>query len=231
MKPMATDVLDKLTEIEAALIALDPNELDQPDATLQERKSAQTRTRLLEACVSCLANFGYAKTSTQLVAQTAKVSRGTMLHHYPMRIALIGAAIDFIELRRLRQFHDEIRKLTERERVLEGQGLEIYWRLMNTPESEAFLELTLARRTDAQLRRIFDQKTARYDKVRTQLLPVAFPEWSMASAEDFQLARDLITTTLTGLSLNHQAHDHKKRRIALRRFLFEAIQSLRQSDD
>lgn len=219
-----------MDEIEAALVALDPNELNSTGSKLQERKSAQMRTSLLDATVSCLANYGYAKTSTQLVAQTAKVSRGAMLHHYPTRMALIGASIDYIELQRLRKFHEAVLKLTEKQRRREGQGLEIYWRLMSTPESEALLELTLARRTDAQLRKIFDQKMARYDKVRTELLPTAFPEWASAEPDDLALARDLITATLTGLSLNLTSKQHKKRRLALRRFLFQSIQSLRNGE-
>lgn len=59
----------------------------------QQRKSAQTRVGILEAAIDRLAKHGYARTTTQMIAETAGVSRGAMLHHYPTKSELIKSII------------------------------------------------------------------------------------------------------------------------------------------
>lgn len=228
---MPPKVKHTLAEFETVLTELDPNEILIEETGLQGRKSAQTRLALLDATIVCLAKIGYTQTSTQLVAQTAKVSRGAMLHHYPTKLDLISATIDHIEIKRLRQFHREVKKLTERQRIEQGYGLEIYWRILNTKESDAFLELSVASRTDRTLQGIFDKKVARYDELRLDVLPSVFPEWEGTSREDLQLARDMITATLTGLRVNHRIMKKRSRRVALRHFLFESILTLKSNND
>src|SRR3546814_11851177 len=55
-----------------------------------ERRAA-TRAKIMDAAVRCLAEFGYAATSTPLVAKMAKVSRGSLLHPFPTKVDLILA--------------------------------------------------------------------------------------------------------------------------------------------
>src|SRR5438270_9911019 len=52
-------------------------------------RRASTRAKILAAGVRCLAEFGYAATSTPLVARLAKVSRGSLLHQFPSKVDLI----------------------------------------------------------------------------------------------------------------------------------------------
>lgn len=54
------------------------------------------RARLLEACVECLVEVGFARTSTTLVSQQAGVSRGAQLHHFPTKNALVVAAVEHV---------------------------------------------------------------------------------------------------------------------------------------
>src|SRR5438067_13244164 len=54
-------------------------------------RRASTRAKILAAGVRCLAEFGYAATSTPLVAKLAKVSRGSLLHQFPTKTDLILA--------------------------------------------------------------------------------------------------------------------------------------------
>src|ERR1700712_3256219 len=72
--------------------------------TQQSLKSAQTRARLIEATIRCLVKYGYAKTTTPLVASEAGLSRGAMLHHFENGPALIKAAVVELHEKRMRAF-------------------------------------------------------------------------------------------------------------------------------
>ncbi len=224
------DINEALAEIETALIALNPDSFADGDGRWQERKSAHTRVTILNAAVHCLAKYGYSKTSTQFVAETANVSRGAMLHHYATKSALISSVIDYIDSQRLRAIHKEVKKLTDEERIVEGKAFEITWRLMKTPEAQAHLELNMASRTDASLRKIFDKKSKRYKKITMEILPNIFPEWRDTPVADLELAHDVIQVALTGLSLHERLLDRKERRVALRKFIFDAVKTLRQRE-
>ena len=69
-----------------------------------ERRAA-TRAKIMEATVRCLAEFGYAATSTPLVARLAKVSRGSLLHQFPTKIDLMIRAAQY-PADALRQFQE-----------------------------------------------------------------------------------------------------------------------------
>lgn len=62
----------------------------------QEERTRAMRARLLEACVECLAEVGFARTSTTLVSQRAGVSRGAQLHHFPTKNDLVVAAVEHV---------------------------------------------------------------------------------------------------------------------------------------
>ena len=53
-------------------------------------RRADTRAKIMDAAVRCLAQYGYAATSTPLVARTAKVSRGSLLHQFPTKVDLVS---------------------------------------------------------------------------------------------------------------------------------------------
>ena len=64
-------------------------------------RTAATRAKLLKATIDCLYELGYHQTSTVVVTERAKVSRGAMLHHFPTKADLMMAASEHIvELRR-----------------------------------------------------------------------------------------------------------------------------------
>lgn len=219
-----------LEGMKAELVRMHPNAATSDSAGWQERKSGQTRIALLDAAVQCLAESGYARTTTQLVAARANISRGAMLHHYATKAELISSVIDYIMYRRMETFYGQIAKLSERQRVDEIRGVEIYWNSVQTPEYEAFLELSLASRTDADLRKVFDKKAQAFDAFWFEQLPVFFPEWADKPRETLLLARDLIVVTLEGLYLNRRIMSRRDRRIAVRNFLNDAMRMLRERD-
>ena len=60
----------------------------------REEKAAATRRRFLDATFNCLVEVGYHGTSTVAVCERAELARGTMLHHFPNKQALVLATED-----------------------------------------------------------------------------------------------------------------------------------------
>jgi len=208
------------------LAQLEPEGLAAEGPGWQQRKSAQTRTAILEAAVDCLQRYGYAATTTQLISQTADISRGAMLHHYATKQDLIAAVIDYTLYKRMELFLDRIRSLSESERVLDHAGIELYWESLLTREFTAFLELSNASRSDAELREIFLPKAQRYDRVERAAVLQAFPEWK-DKLELFELAMDFCIAGMEGVLRNREIWDDRTRRVRLRSFISHVILLLR----
>ena len=65
----------------------------------QRERREQTRARLFEATITCLAQHGYQATTTRRVAEIAAVSLGALAHHFPSRLDLITGALDEVSHR------------------------------------------------------------------------------------------------------------------------------------
>ncbi len=208
------------------LAQLEPEGLAAEGQGWQQRKSAQTRIAILEAAVDCLQRYGYAATTTQLISQTADISRGAMLHHYATKQDLISAVIDYTLYKRMELFLARIRRLTDSERVLDHAGIELYWESLLTREFTAFLELSNASRSDSELREIFLPKAQRYDRVEREAVLQAFPEWQ-DKLELFELAMDFCIAGMEGMLRNRETWDDRTRRVRLRGFISHVILALR----
>lgn len=123
-----------------------------PNRKEQERSRA-TRQRLMEATVECLVEYGWAGTTTTVVAERAGVSRGAQLHHYPTRNELVVAAVEHVGRVLVDQMLDAANQLPSgpgrTEAVLQMLG-DFY----SGPLFAAALELWVAARTDPQLREV-----------------------------------------------------------------------------
>jgi AcrR family transcriptional regulator len=61
-----------------------------------QQRAWETREKILEAAVRCLAEDGYAATTTSLIQERAQVSRGSLLHQFPARDDLLIAAVQHL---------------------------------------------------------------------------------------------------------------------------------------
>ena len=113
------------------------------------QRRAATRAKILGAGVRCLAEFGYAATSTPLVAKMAKVSRGSLLHQFPTKVHLILAVAAHASRSQGAFIREVLGERTGRDRFV--AGVEAVWRSLQRPEAIALMELTLAARTDPEL--------------------------------------------------------------------------------
>jgi AcrR family transcriptional regulator len=118
----------------------------------QEERSAETRTRLLDATVDCLIDLGYADTTTTVIAERAGVSRGAQLHHFPTKAELVAAAVEHLTRRIGEELHHEVSRLPgDGDRV--SAAVDLLWSRFATPLFPAWLELLVAARTDRDLRK------------------------------------------------------------------------------
>jgi AcrR family transcriptional regulator len=210
-----------MEDISARTLALPESERAQAGQTWQQRKSIQTRIVILEAAIDCLQTHGYGRTTTQLIAETAGISRGAMLHHYATKQQLIASVIDYTLYKRMEAFLAGVRALKESERVAGMVGIELFWDSLQTREFGAYLELVFAARTDAELAKTFLPKARIYDQTELARVISAFPEWA-EQPEAYALAMDYCNSALQGLFLN-KAVWNEPEQVELRRFVGKSI--------
>ncbi|MGW4245312.1 TetR/AcrR family transcriptional regulator [Nocardia sp. NPDC004722] len=121
----------------------------QPRRT-QEQRSTETRTRLLDATIECLVEYGYAGTTTPRVAERAGVTRGAQVHHFGSKTDLVVAAVSHLAQRRTEAAMKEIARMRAGGDPL-GSALEFMWELHQGPLFIAAVELWVASRTDRML--------------------------------------------------------------------------------
>ena len=113
----------------------------------QAERSAAMRTRLLDATIECLVNYGYAGTTTPRVAQLAGVTRGAQIHHFRSKEDLVVAAIEHLAQQRVQTAMREFGRMqTSSDPV--ATVLEFLWEAHQGPMFVATVELWIAARTD-----------------------------------------------------------------------------------
>ena len=195
-----------MIDAKSALTELEPEGLVPADESWQERKRSEFRVVVLEAVITCLAESGYAKTTTELIAAKARVSRGTMLHRFPTRQALIEAAIEYAFFKRMQNLVSALNALTEDERVQQNLGIVRSWEQYSTTAYRAYLELHIASKTDADLRKIFVPRAKLYDRIWRREIFRVFPEWSK-DKETLDRCSEFVRAALEGLALNSDVWD------------------------
>jgi len=122
-----------------------------PTGSRQQERSRSTRHRVLEAAVECLVERGWSGTTTTLVAERARVSRGAQLHHYRTKSDLLLAAVEHLAERRTAELRAEAAALPpDGDRV--RRTVRLLAQLFTGPLFSAALEVWVAARTDPTLR-------------------------------------------------------------------------------
>ena len=144
-----------------------------PQRRSQAQRSAEMRTRLLDATIDCLIKYGYAGTTTPRVAEMAGVTRGAQVHHFGSRDELMLAAVEHLAVKRMAaavsRFGDGVTKSADPL----GAVFDIAWDIHRGPIFIPIVELWVAGRTDPELRR----EVARFEVVAVHALNGAFDEF------------------------------------------------------
>jgi AcrR family transcriptional regulator len=162
------------------------------------KKSTATRKRIMEAAIDCLAETGYAGTTTTTVSDRAGLTRAAMLYHFPSRMSLIDAVIHYVARERIQIYRDALMALPP-QKVREGAQIDIYWEQVQGRVFKAFDELRTAARTDPSLAATFNPAMAEFDRARRQTALNLFPE-TVVNKPFFDLRRDVTRYLLEGLA-------------------------------
>lgn len=171
----------------------------------QAEKSAITRSAILEATIQCLLELGYANTTTALIASSAGVSRGAMMHHFPSRMLVMRAVVDFLHGRRLREYRELMADIDEPQQPLTheatAKSVEAAWRYVNLPSFVAYQELLAASRTDLELQQVIGPVEKDFEKQFLDTAKAVFPHWkNIARLEG---AHDMVHFLMKGMALSH----------------------------
>ncbi|MEI5676635.1 MULTISPECIES: TetR/AcrR family transcriptional regulator [unclassified Nocardioides] len=122
--------------------------MDERPRRTQAERTAATRALLVDAAFACLLEKGYGATTVGAVQERAGVARGTLLHHFPTRAALMVGVVEDIAARRLAVLASDAGPPP-------GHGwdavVDLVWRDLQSPAFLAALELWVAARTDDAL--------------------------------------------------------------------------------
>ncbi len=173
----------------------------------QAEKSSMTRSAILEATIQCLLELGYANTTTALIANYAGVSRGAMMHHFPSRISVMRAVIDYLHVLRLQEYRDLMSDIDDPTSKLTDKAIresvEAAWRYVNLPSFLAYQEMLAASRTDAELRQIIEPVEKDFEKQFLNTVKAVFPHWqNLARLEG---AHDMVQFLMKGMALSHMS--------------------------
>ena len=180
-------------------------------------RSRRTRLAILDAGVAVLAEDGYKKLSTTGVAKAAGITRAAMLYHFGSRAELIEATIRHVTRRRIDMYIEAMQALPHNGDLLE-KAVDIAWEQLQTPEFAAYTELSLATRTDSDLRALMEPALAAFDRARREAALGLFPRY--LSQVEFDLRRDVVRFLLEGVAQQDGiTFNHDQRKGALLRFL------------
>jgi AcrR family transcriptional regulator len=104
-------------------------------ATVRSRRheySEATRRALVDSAVELFAKRGYAGTSLDEIARTARVTKGALYHHFAGKHALFEAAFDAVETAAMATFSDAMASATEPWQLVRS-GLRAYLRMCAEP--------------------------------------------------------------------------------------------------
>jgi AcrR family transcriptional regulator len=166
----------------------------------REERGAATRERLLQATVDCLYEKGYVATTTVEVCKRAKAPRGTLLHHFGTKTELVVAAAEHIFELRLAEFRRAIGALPPTERHARTV-IDLLWSIISGPTFYAWLELTVAARTDPELRAALVSFQRRFEPRTTQAYYELFPHKAAADPTE-RATKDFGFALLNGLAID-----------------------------
>jgi AcrR family transcriptional regulator len=185
---------------------------DKPKDKWQTQKSSLTRDRIIIATLECIIEFGYERTTMARIADMAKVSQGSMQYHFPAKIDVIKAAINYLHVKRLTDHQRDLEDIPKGVEPM-AHAIEIYWRRLNEGHFVAYQDLVVAARKDPELASVLKPAYQRFVKAWRKDALALIPEWN-DNKERFELICDIGQYQMEGLAfgrLNSQLSPEKAR--------------------
>lgn len=165
----------------------------------QGERSAETRLRLLDACVQCLVDLGYAGTTTGAIQERAGVSRGALTHHYASKADLLVASVRHLTEQRGLNLARLAAELPDDDARIE-RSIRLLWESFQGPLFTATVELWTASRTDAELREALIASERSLRQPMSDVFAMLFGE-PISSAPRFSAVVDLTLQFMRGAAL------------------------------
>ena len=166
----------------------------------QAERTAATRAALLAATVDSLVERGYRATTTADVARRAGVSYGALLHHYPTKADLLCAAVEHVLETRTTEFRKAMADLPPGVATREA-AIDVLWSMFQGPTFTAWLEMSVAARTDTELAAAFEHVARDFAESCVDQFRELFPEDAAADPDLPRIAVAILFTFLDGLAL------------------------------
>lgn len=165
----------------------------------QAERTAETRSRLIEATIGCLVDRGHSGTTTLAVCERAGVSHGSLLHHFGRRETLLGEALREVSGRLRERAVGRLRALPAGPQRVEAL-VDVLWEAFGAPEFKAVLELWVAAANRPDLCWSVWPEARAFDAGNAPLAAELFPEIA-ARLPDFPIYASLVLQTLQGMGL------------------------------
>lgn len=194
----------------------------------QAQKSAATRNAILESAIACIVEVGYRRATTTAIAQKAGLSRGAMLHHFPSKLDIIRGAVEHLHSKRLKAFRRAMTRAPTPPADRVVLGVDTFFDHVRHPLFVAFLELSVAARTDPELAGILKPTAEAFEREWYQTAKDVFPEWH-GREEQFDIALDLSRYVMEGMGISFLTHRGGERDQRVLHYLAEKLHELRDS--
>ena len=164
----------------------------------QKERRAATRQLLLDTTLECLAEFGYARTTTQLICERSGLTRGAPQHYFSTHEGLLAEAIDHLRQRVTSTYDLVIAGVPEGPRHAQD-ALDVLWELFTGELFRCSLELWVGGRTNPALADKLAPVERELDRITMRLCRDLFPE--LAALAVFDQVLVLILSSIRGLAL------------------------------
>lgn len=167
----------------------------------QAQRSAAMRARLLDAAVECLAELGYAGTTTSEIVARAGVSRGAQLHHFRTKDELLAAAVQHTMDQRLRQFQEAMQHRDPDVSPMEA-AIDLLWAMFSGQACDAWIELAVAARTNESLRTHVREMAEHHRQASELLFRSLVPATPGTDPEFYEIAAKFALAVFDGVMLH-----------------------------
>lgn len=172
---------------------------------LQAEKSASMRARILESAIEGLVEVGYSSLTTVEIAERAGVSRGAMLHHYKSKADILSATMEYLHEKRIEELRRSLSRLDEELDVVDA-AVNLLWGMVKHPHFYAMQELTVAARTDPELRETLLPLAKRFEQEIFHVNEEIFRGY-VRRGSPFEAMRDLARFVFEGLGTWRILHE------------------------
>lgn len=177
------------------------------------RRGIDTREKILDATIKCIVRIGFTATTIEHVMAEAGLSRGSVLHQFPNRVALMVAAAELT----MRRVMDAARVMAEAiddpfERL--SDYARISWETHSRPEGLALTDILLAARWDRELLDGLQPITSKVEQeIHDEFIKLA-SEAGFSDAEALVPHGWLLIASVRGLIIEHSVNHSRPMIIA-----------------